>query len=157
MKSAYDVLGLAPGADDDAVHGAYRRMAKALHPDVNKRPTATTEFKEVQKAYNTLKDPDKRREHEYALAKVETAGIEDDAIDAALETYGIDVPKKKKKKKKKKVVEVVQHSQPQPTPYYQAPQYIPPQPYAYDQRQGRGEFEGIPDGFDDNGNLGGIV
>ncbi len=151
MKSAWDILGIAPNSDDDTISGAYRRMAKALHPDVNKRATATTEFKELQRAYDTLKDPFKRQEHNYALAKLETAGVEEDAVDAALRDYSIE-PKKKKKKKKKKV----QASQPQVQPYYQPP-YVPPQTQYYDQRTGRGEFEGIPDGFAGHDNLGGIL
>ncbi len=151
MKSAWDILGVAPGSDDEAISGAYRRMAKALHPDVNKRVTATTEFKEVQRAYETLKDPILREKHDYALAKVETAGVEDDAVDAVLNNYGIDMPRKKKKKKKKKsAVQSATQPQPQPQFYQPPPAYVPPSHYGQNDRFGRGEFDGIPSGYEDH-------
>ncbi len=155
MKSAWDILGLSPGAGDEEIGGAYRRWAKVLHPDTNKRPTATTEFKELQKAYEILKDPVLREKHNYALAKVEAADVEDDAVDAVLSNYSLE-PKKKKKKKKKKSKETAQAA-PQPQPYYHQP-YVPPQPqYASNGQFGRGEFEGIPTGYDSHDDLGGIL
>jgi molecular chaperone DnaJ len=57
----YGVLGLAPGATDNDIKKAYRRLARDLHPDVNPDPGAKERFQEVSKAYQALTDPDKRR------------------------------------------------------------------------------------------------
>ncbi|RJQ66448.1 MAG: hypothetical protein C4519_25560, partial [Desulfobacteraceae bacterium] len=35
LSEAYDVLGIAPGADEQTIKRAYRRLAKKHHPDVN--------------------------------------------------------------------------------------------------------------------------
>lgn len=57
----YGVLGLAPGASDNDIKKAYRRLARDLHPDVNPEPGAKERFQEVSKAYQALTDPEKRR------------------------------------------------------------------------------------------------
>jgi molecular chaperone DnaJ len=57
----YAVLGLARGATDSEIKRAYRRLARDLHPDVNPDPGAKERFQEVNRAYQALTDPDKRR------------------------------------------------------------------------------------------------
>src|SRR4051795_4314599 len=57
----YDVLGLARGATDSEIKRAYRRLARDLHPDVNPDPGAKERFQEVNRAYQALTDPEKRR------------------------------------------------------------------------------------------------
>jgi len=57
----YGVLGLAPGASDNDIKRAYRRLARDLHPDVNPDPQAKERFQEVSRAYQALTDPEKRR------------------------------------------------------------------------------------------------
>src|SRR6202045_5439292 len=59
-KDYYEVLGVARGADADAVKRAYRKLARKYHPDVSKEKNAESKFKEVQEAYEVLKDPEKR-------------------------------------------------------------------------------------------------
>lgn len=59
-RDFYEVLGVAKGADDEAIKSAYRKLARKLHPDVNKDPDATKKFGEVQHAYDILSDPKKR-------------------------------------------------------------------------------------------------
>ncbi|SFL01361.1 molecular chaperone DnaJ [Geodermatophilus ruber] len=57
----YGVLGLSRGATDAEIKKAYRRLARDLHPDVNPDPGAKERFQEVNRAYQALTDPEKRR------------------------------------------------------------------------------------------------
>ncbi len=60
-RDYYDVLGVSRGASPEEIKKAYRRKAKELHPDRNKDdPKAEADFKEVNEAYDALKDPDKK-------------------------------------------------------------------------------------------------
>ncbi len=59
-KDYYEVLGVARGADADALKRAYRKLARKYHPDVSKEKNAENKFKEVQEAYEVLRDPEKR-------------------------------------------------------------------------------------------------
>lgn len=54
-SSAWDVLGVAPGATPEEIRRAYRRRAKATHPDVNPG-IDRAEFQRVQAAYQSLLD-----------------------------------------------------------------------------------------------------
>jgi molecular chaperone DnaJ len=57
----YDILGISRGAQDNEIKAAFRRMAKECHPDrCNGDPNAETRFKEVNEAYEALKDPQRR-------------------------------------------------------------------------------------------------
>ncbi len=59
-RDYYSVLGVARGASEEEIRRAYRSLARKLHPDVNKAPDAQARFTEVQEAYDTLSDPQKR-------------------------------------------------------------------------------------------------
>ena len=59
-RDFYTVLGLSRDADADQIRSAHRRLARELHPDVNKAPDASKRFAEVQEAYDVLSDPEKR-------------------------------------------------------------------------------------------------
>ena len=70
----YAVLGLAHGATDSEIKRAYRRLARDLHPDVNPDPGAKERFQEVNRAYQALTDPDKRRIVDLGGDPFDTAG-----------------------------------------------------------------------------------
>src|SRR5271154_7091862 len=59
-KDYYEILGVTRGADADEVKRAYRKLARKYHPDVSKEKNAENRFKEVQEAYEVLRDADKR-------------------------------------------------------------------------------------------------
>jgi curved DNA-binding protein len=59
-RDYYEILGLTRGADADEVKRAYRKLARKFHPDVSKEKNAEEKFKEVQEAYEVLRDSDKR-------------------------------------------------------------------------------------------------
>ncbi|MFT5508629.1 MAG: molecular chaperone DnaJ [Hyphomicrobiaceae bacterium] len=64
-RDYYEVLGLARGASDQEIKAAFRRMAKQHHPDSNRGDAdAEGRFKEVNEAYEVLKDPQKRAAYE---------------------------------------------------------------------------------------------
>ncbi len=56
----YDRLGVSKDASQDEIKRAYRKMSKKYHPDINKEPGAEQKYKDVQEAYETLSDEQKR-------------------------------------------------------------------------------------------------
>lgn len=60
FKDYYTTLGVSRDAKEDEIKRSYRKLARKYHPDVSKEPNAEEKFKEVQEAYEVLKDAKKR-------------------------------------------------------------------------------------------------
>ena len=63
-KDYYASLGVPRDARTDDIRKAYRKLAQKYHPDVTKDPQGEEKFKEVAEAYQTLKDPEKRKAYD---------------------------------------------------------------------------------------------
>jgi curved DNA-binding protein len=59
-RDYYQILAVARTATAEEIKKSYRRLARKYHPDVSKEKDAEQKFKEVQEAYEVLKDPQKR-------------------------------------------------------------------------------------------------
>ena len=82
-KDFYEVLGVKRDASDAEIKKAYRRLAKQFHPDANDQsPKAAARFKEVNEAYATLSDPQKRQQYDL-MGHVDggSAGFQDIPVD----------------------------------------------------------------------------
>jgi curved DNA-binding protein len=64
-KDYYEILGVTRSADADEMKRAYRKLARKFHPDVSKERNAEEKFKEVQEAYEVLRDADKRAAYDH--------------------------------------------------------------------------------------------
>lgn len=65
MRDLYSILGVAKSATPEELKKAYRKLAKAHHPDLHpNEPEAADKFKEISSAYETLSDEKKRAHYD---------------------------------------------------------------------------------------------
>src|SRR4051812_20270283 len=63
-RDYYEVLGVPRDAGETEIKKAFRRLARELHPDVNREPEAEEKFKEAAEAYEVLSDAERRRTYD---------------------------------------------------------------------------------------------
>jgi molecular chaperone DnaJ len=77
----YEILGVNRNADKEEIKRAYRRLARKYHPDVNKDAGAEEKFKEINRAYEVLSDPEVKGRYdrfgEAGVSGVGAAGYQD--------------------------------------------------------------------------------
>ncbi len=74
-KNPYKILGITREASADEIKKTYRRLVREYHPDANPAaPQAEERFKEIQQAYETVSNPERRDEYDRsAHARPETS------------------------------------------------------------------------------------
>jgi molecular chaperone DnaJ len=74
-RDYYEILGVSRDADKEEIKRAYRRLARKYHPDVNKEAGAEDRFKEINRAYEVLSEPETRSRYDrFGEAGVSGAG-----------------------------------------------------------------------------------
>ena len=83
QRDYYEILGVPRTASTEDLKGAFRRLARQYHPDVNKAPDSEERFKEINEAYAVLSDDDKRAAYDrFGHAGVRNAGgVPDFSVD----------------------------------------------------------------------------
>jgi DnaJ-class molecular chaperone len=85
QKDYYAILGVARGADSATVHHAFRTLARRYHPDTG-NTSSSARFREALEAYQALRDPIQRRQHDIdlGLATRERKSVAEPLFDPAL-------------------------------------------------------------------------
>ena len=74
-RDYYEILGTSRDADREEIKRAYRQLARKYHPDVNKEPGAEDTFKEINRAYEVLSEPELRARYDrFGEAGVSSGG-----------------------------------------------------------------------------------
>ncbi|WP_367104866.1 DnaJ C-terminal domain-containing protein [uncultured Psychrobacter sp.] len=66
-KNYYDILGVKKDASDADIKKKYRKLVRQYHPDVSDDPDSDNKIAEINNAYETLRDKDKRSEYDAML------------------------------------------------------------------------------------------
>ena len=70
----YVVLGIGEDADDESIRSAFRALARRYHPDVG-AGASSVEFQRAREAYETLVDPQRRRQYDRQLGASRTRPV----------------------------------------------------------------------------------
>ena len=73
-EDLYGALGISKGASESEIKKAYKKKARQYHPDVNKDPGAEDTFKDIQRAYSILSDPQKKAQYDQFGVADDSAG-----------------------------------------------------------------------------------
>jgi hypothetical protein len=86
MGTLYDLLGALPSDDAEGLRTAFRKAAKATHPDTNPdHPDAALRFRELVRAYDILTDAEQRATYDQLLA----IALQPPAASTAVRTYEV--------------------------------------------------------------------
>jgi len=85
VKDYYQILGVDRSADDDAIKKAYRKLASQYHPD---KGGDTARFQEIQEAYSTLGDAQKRRAYDNPQQMFNSGPAADFDLNSIFEMFG---------------------------------------------------------------------
>jgi len=83
----YETLGLAQNASPAEIRGAYRRLARRFHPDVDRSPDAGVRFAAIANAYEILNDPEGRRVYDLQLAEASRRAQSEAGFDPRVAHY----------------------------------------------------------------------
>ena len=75
MTNYYDVLGVSQDADETDIKKAFRKLSLQYHPDRNPDEDTTGKFQDINEAFETLSNPEKRNQHDMELKFGEGGGI----------------------------------------------------------------------------------
>lgn len=64
FQDYYETLGVKRDASAEEIQKAFRKLARKYHPDINKSAEAEQKFKEINEAYEVLRDPEKRKRYD---------------------------------------------------------------------------------------------
>lgn len=75
-KDYYKILGVDRSASEADIKKAFRKLAHKYHPDVSKEKDAEAKFKDVNEAYQTLSDPEKKAAYDQLGQRREGSSFE---------------------------------------------------------------------------------
>lgn len=76
FKDYYKTLGVDRNANQKAVNGAFRKLARQYHPDVNKSRGAEERFKQINEAYQVLGDAERRARYDQMFDAYQRGGVD---------------------------------------------------------------------------------
>ena len=84
-ENYYSILGVSSSATDTEIRGRFHELVRTRHPDRSTgadKDRAEVEFQKITEAFNVLSDPERRRAHDFQLARPD-AGRADTSAEAA--------------------------------------------------------------------------